>query len=195
MKAITAFLMLAAVAGVGYWAYKKMSSENISSAAFAKKEEQQNSDKFHRASMYEVGTIKTTADKISEGVKEVMSGDMVKKGEETLEQIKNSGESFKKQVKETGASLKDHIKETSGNIRDELRETGMKIGDELKESGENIKGDLKEIRNLVTFINAVPGESFDESWESDKAIPDIDTDVSDDNEYSFFEDAETAERF
>ncbi|MCH5200224.1 MAG: YtxH domain-containing protein, partial [Oscillospiraceae bacterium] len=64
-----------------------------------------------RASMYAVGTIKTTADKISEGIKQVKNEDMVKKGEETVEQIKGTTDGIKEKVVSTTNNIKEDIKE------------------------------------------------------------------------------------
>lgn len=207
MKALTAILALAGTAGVGYLAYKKLTEKKEETSAYTEyKEETQKGGKLHRASMYAVGTIKTTADKISEGIKQVRSEDMVKKGEETVELIKESGESFKEQVKASTENLYDHIKEssdnvkeeikeTSENIKDELKETGVKIGDEFKETGENIKDELKDIKNLITSINTSPAEMEmpEDSEEYDKDIPDTEIE-SLDNESSLLEETEITDR-
>lgn len=157
--------------------------------------------------MYAVGTIKTTADKISEGIKQVKSEDMVKKGEETVEHIKETGESFKTQVKDTAENLKERVKETTGNVKDqvketsdsikgELKETGSKIGDELRETGGNIKDDLKEIKNLVTSINVAPADTQDDenSEEYPEGIPDAEVEPLDDDESALFEEIEIVDQ-
>ncbi len=206
MKTLTALLALAGTAGIGYLVYKKMTEKKEDTSAFTEyKEETQKGGKLRRASMYAVGTIRTTADKISEGIKQVKSEDMVKKGEETVELIKETGESFKEQVKETTETLRDRVKETSGNvkeqmkeaggnIRGELRETGAKIGDELRETGGNIKDDLKEIKNLVTSINVAPAEASDENDELAEGIPDAEVESLDDDESSLFEELEIVDQ-
>ncbi len=124
MKTLTALLALAGTVSVGYLVYKKMTEKKEDTSAYTEyKEETQKGGKLHRASMYAVGTIKTTADKISEGIKQVKSEDMIKKGEETVELIKETGESFKEQVKETTETLRDRVKETTGNVKEQMKET------------------------------------------------------------------------
>jgi len=205
MKTLTAVLALASTVGVGYLVYKKLTEKKEDTAAYTEyKEESRKGGKLHRASMYAVGTIKTTADKISEGIKQVKSEDMVKKGEETVEHIKETSESFKEQVKDTAGNLKERVKETTGNVKEqvketsdsikgELKETGSKIGDELKETGGNIKDDLKEIKNLVTSINIAPADTQYEE-ELPEGIPDAEVEDLDDDESSLFEEMETVDQ-
>lgn len=184
MKTLTALLALAGTVSVGYLVYKRMTEKKEDTSTYTEyKEEIQKGGKLHRASMYAVGTIKTTADKISEGIKQVKSEDMVKKGEETVELIKETGESFKEQVKET-----------TGNIKGELKETGAKIGDELRETGGNIKDDLKEIKNLVTSINVAPADADDIDEEFAEGIPDAEVEALDDDESSLFEELEIVDQ-
>ncbi len=206
MKTLTALLALAGTVSVGYLVYKRMTEKKEDTSAYTEyKEEIQKGGKLHRASMYAVGTIKTTADKISEGIKQVKSEDMVKKGEETVELIKETGESFKEQVKETTGTLRDRVKETTGsvkeqmkettgNIKGELKETGAKIGDELRETGGNIKEDLKEIKNLVTSINVAPADADDVDEEFAEGIPDAEVETLDDDESSLFEELEIVDQ-
>lgn len=112
MKTITALLTLAGVAGIGYYVYKKMNEKKEDAAAYTEyKEKRTPGERVRRASMYAVGTIKTTADKISEGIKQVKSEDMVKKGEETVEQLKDTTDGIKERVVETTNNIKEDIKE------------------------------------------------------------------------------------
>lgn len=208
MKALTAILALAGTAGIGYLVYKKMTEKKENTSAYTEyKEESRKGGKIHRASMYAVGTIKTTADKISEGIKQVRSQDMVKKGEETIEQLKETGESLKEQVKESTGNLKEHVKETTanvkeqvreatGNIRDELKETGGSIKDELAETGGKINDELKEIKNLVTSINVTPGDvsGGDGSEALPSGIPEAEIEDLDDDESALFEEIEIVDQ-
>ena len=112
MKTLTALLTLAGVAGVGYYVYKKMNEKKEDTTAYTEyKEKRSAGDRVRRASMYAVGTIRTTADKISEGIRQVKSEDMVKKGEETVEQLKDTTDGIKERVVETTNGIKDEIKE------------------------------------------------------------------------------------
>lgn len=112
MKKITALLTLAGIAGIGYYIYKKMNEQKDDTTAYTEyKEKISAGDRVRRASMYAVGTIKTTADKISEGIQQVKTGDMVKKGEETVEHMK-----------ETTGEIKEHVIETTNGIKEEIKE-------------------------------------------------------------------------
>ena len=112
MKTLTALLTLAGVAGIGYYVYKKMNEKKDDVTAYTEyKEKRTAGDRVRRASMYAVGTIKTTADKISEGIRQVKSEDMVKKGEETVEQLKDTTDGIKERVVETTNGIKEEIKE------------------------------------------------------------------------------------
>lgn len=178
MNALTAILALAGTAGVGYLVYKKVNEnkENKGNAeAYTEiKEQTGKSGKLHRASMYTIGTIKTTADKISEGIKQVKSEDMVKKGEVTYEQMKNATNGLKSQVKEATDNIKAELKDSTGNIKDEL----------------------KEIKNLVTSINTNPSVSAseetaaasDDSDAEDKPVGGIPEAEQSDDEAGLFED-------
>lgn len=112
MKTLTALLTLAGVAGIGYYVYKKMNEKKEDATAYTEyKEKRTPGERVRRASMYAVGTIKTTADKISEGIRQVKNEDMVKKGEETVEQIKGTTDGIKERVVETTNNIKEDIKE------------------------------------------------------------------------------------
>lgn len=206
MNALTAILALAGTAGIGYLVYKKMNEKKENTSAYTEYMEETadspRGGKIHRASMYAVGTIKTTADKISEGIKQVKSEDMVKKGEETIEQMKESGESFKEQVKETTSNLREQVKEATGNVRDQVKETTGtvkehvkeatgNIKEEIKETGVNIKDELSEIKNLVTSINSSPSDA-EEIALPDDGIPEAE--VEDVDENSLFEEIEIVDQ-
>lgn len=112
MKTITALLTLAGVAGIGYYVYKKMNEKKEDTSAYTEyREKRTPGERVRRASMYAVGTIKTTADKISEGIRQVKSEDMVKKGEETVGQLKDTTDGIKERVVETTNNIKEDIKE------------------------------------------------------------------------------------
>ena len=112
MKTLTALLTLAGVAGIGYYVYKKMNEKKEDATAYTEyKEKRTPGERVRRASMYAVGTIKTTADKISEGIRQVKSEDMVKKGEETVEQLRDTTDGIKERVVETTNGIREEIKE------------------------------------------------------------------------------------
>lgn len=204
MKALTALLALAGTAGVGYLVYKKMNEKREITEAyseFREREKPVKNGKVHRASMYAVGTIKTTADKISEGIKQVKSEDMVKKGEETIEQMKTATGGFKEQVKEVTGNIKSELKDTTDSIKEELRGTTGNIKDELRGTSDNIRGELKEIKNLVTSINSTPDqiESGENNVVQDEkpvseGIPEADELVDIDDETDLFEEIEIVDQ-
>ncbi len=147
MNAFTAILALAGAAGVGYLVYKKVNEQKENAEAYTEIHETKDKNgKLHKASMYTIGTIKTTADKISEGIKQVKSEDMVKKGEVTFEQMKNATNGLKSQMKEATDNIKTELKDSTGNIKEEL----------------------KEIKNLVSSININPSETASEVDAEDK---------------------------
>lgn len=174
MNALTAILALAGTAGIGYLVYKKVNENKEDAEAYTEiRETAGKGGKLHKASMYTIGTIKTTADKISEGIKQVKNEDMVKKGELTYEQMKNATNGLKSQVKEATDNIKAELKDSTGNIRDEL----------------------KEIKNLVSSINTNPSdtsaeESADESDAEDKPAEGIPEAEQADDESSLFEEIE-----
>ena len=101
MKTGTALLAIAACAGVGYFVGKKIienKENNASSEAYAEVKEKSCGDKMRKASMFAVGTLRTTADKIAEGIEQVKNGDMVKKGEETVDLMKETTIGIKKEI-------------------------------------------------------------------------------------------------
>lgn len=157
MKAFTALLALAGTAGIGYLVYKKMNEKKEDVEAYTEYSEKElpnkNGGKVHRASMYAVGTIKTTADKISEGIKQVKSEDMVKKGEETVKKIKTNTSTIKEHVKESAENVKESLKGNKGNIKDNVKDAADSIKGELKDAAGNIKGEISEIKDLVASIN------------------------------------------
>lgn len=202
MKALTALLALAGTAGVGYLVYKKINEQKEVEEAFSEykdtQKEKKNGGKVHRASMYAVGTIKTTADKISEGIKQVKTEDMVKKGEETVEHMKSTTDNLKGKVKETTGNIKNSIKGSSGNIKEEIKGASGNIKEELKETTDDIKSELKEIKNLVTSINSTPdGEKEQEAIEDapvSEGIPEADNLVDIDSEANLFEEIEIVDQ-
>lgn len=102
MKKLTFLLTAGAFAGLGYMVGKNiMKNKGEGSKLFTEcQEEEKAGDKIRKASMYAVGTIRTTADKIKEGINEAKTdGDgMVKKGEETVSQVKETTGNFKKEI-------------------------------------------------------------------------------------------------
>ena len=101
MKTGATILTIAAFAGLGYYIGKKIienKEKQEQPKAFAEVKQETCGDKVRKASMFAVGTLRTTADKIAEGINQVATGDMVKKGEETVEQVKETKDEIKKEI-------------------------------------------------------------------------------------------------
>lgn len=118
------FLVTAgAFAGIGYMVGKKIAEKKDESAVFAQTTEQTTEkttagEKIRKASMYAVGTIRTTADKIKEGISEAAnnSDKMVKRGEETVSQVKETTSGFKREIDE----IKDLVTSINENEDEEF---------------------------------------------------------------------------
>lgn len=102
MKLSTMLIGAATLVGVGVYVGKKLieTKENTDESVVIAESKETYGDKFHKASMFAVGAVKTSADKIAEGIKEIKSADMVKKGEETIEQAKEATEQIKKDIED-----------------------------------------------------------------------------------------------
>ena len=110
MKTFTALVTIASVAGIGYYVGKKViEKRNAEPKAFTEVKIEKTGDKVRKASMFAVGTLKTTADKIAEGINQVKNEDMVKKGEQTIEQVKDTTESIKTEIGNEINTLKNLV--------------------------------------------------------------------------------------
>lgn len=101
MKTSTAIIAVAALFGFGYYVGKQaMKNRKPEADAVSGGSEESYGDKVRKASMFAVGTLRTTADKISEGIQQVKSGNMIQKGEQTVEQVKETTEELKDEIKD-----------------------------------------------------------------------------------------------
>ena len=101
MKKFTTLLTVAAFAGLGYYIGKKIienKDKQEKPDAYAEVKQESRGDKVRKASMFAVGTLRTTADTIAEGINQVANGDMVKKGEETVDKMKEAKDGIKKEI-------------------------------------------------------------------------------------------------
>jgi len=99
MKLTTIMLGGAALVGLGVYLSRKFGvrGDEEESVIYAKEKETYG-EKLHKASMFAVGAVRTGADKIVEGIKDIKNQDMVKKGEETTDQIKRDIDDLKDMV-------------------------------------------------------------------------------------------------
>jgi len=101
MKFTTLLIGGAALVGLGVYLSKKFRANDEDEDAVIYAEEKETyGEKLHKASMFAVGAIKTSADKIVEGFKDIKNQDMVKKGEDTVCHVKESAGDFVDNVKE-----------------------------------------------------------------------------------------------
>ncbi|MCL2070776.1 MAG: hypothetical protein FWH07_00890 [Oscillospiraceae bacterium] len=95
-------------------------------------------DKIRKASLFAVGAIKTGADKLGETFNDIKTKDMVKKGEQTFEAVKETGGNIKNDIKRDIEDLKSMV----SSIEDEVQEsqlfekaenTAREVTDEVKD--------------------------------------------------------------
>jgi len=126
MRLAMAAFGVATLVGVGYVIGKKVFEKkaededfgDIDDMDFEEQDEEEESivyakqsysDKLRKGAMFAVGAIKTGADKFGETIKEIQSKDMVKKGEETMEAVKETGENIKNDIKKDIEDLKSMV--------------------------------------------------------------------------------------
>ena len=94
--------------GLGFYLSRKFGAkyeEGEDEAVLYVKETETYGDKIHKASMFAVGAIKTGADKIAEGIKDIRNQDMVKKGEETIDYAKEAVGDAVENLKDMATSI------------------------------------------------------------------------------------------
>jgi polyhydroxyalkanoate synthesis regulator phasin len=128
MKLTTILIGGAALVGLGVYLSKKFGAKNEEDdAVIYAGEKETYGEKFHKASMFAVGAIKTGADKIVEGFKDIKNQDMVKKGEATIDSAKEAVGDLKDKVtsfgREKAAEIEDIAEERDGFFMSE--EEGM----------------------------------------------------------------------
>jgi len=75
--------------------------------------------KIRKASLFAVGAIKTSADKLGETIRDIKTKDMVKKGEETMDAVKEAGDNIKKDIEDL-KSMVSSINEEEAARADDL---------------------------------------------------------------------------
>ncbi|MCL2019563.1 MAG: hypothetical protein FWG70_07370 [Oscillospiraceae bacterium] len=101
MKFTTILIGGALLVGLGVYLSKKFNAKNTDEDAVVYAEEKETyGEKLHKASMFAVGAIKTSTDKIVEGFKDMKNQDMVKKGEITIDHAKEAAGGFVGDLKE-----------------------------------------------------------------------------------------------
>ncbi|MDR1753692.1 MAG: hypothetical protein LBR74_02155 [Eubacterium sp.] len=148
MKFFT-LLGIGTLIGLGIYINKKLSEEKNEGVVYADEKETLGK-KVRKASVIAVGTVKHGIDKIAEGLREAPISELRKKGEETVEMMKNSAESIKKDI----IDLKDmmvtavntnnepEIEEEIEGLNSEFGVNETAKGDETQKS---VFDDLEEI--------------------------------------------------
>lgn len=106
MKLTTILIGGAVLVGLGFYLSRKFSAKyEDDEAVLYARESETYGDKLHKASMFAVGAIKTGADKIAEGIKDIRNQDMVKLGEETFDQAKETASDIIGDLKDMAVSI------------------------------------------------------------------------------------------
>jgi hypothetical protein len=102
MKLTTILIGGAVLVGLGFYLSKKFSAKNEDEddVVIVAGEKETYGEKIHKASLFAVGAIKTSADKIAEGFNDIRSQDMVEKGEKCIGDAKKTAGSFVGELKE-----------------------------------------------------------------------------------------------
>ncbi|MDR2559977.1 MAG: hypothetical protein LBC86_10635 [Oscillospiraceae bacterium] len=120
MKLTTILIGGAALVGLGLYLSKKLGSkdEEDEDVVVVAGEKETYSEKLHKASMFAVGAIKTSADKIVEGINDIRRQDMVKKGEQTVCDVKESAGNFVGELKDKVAGRAQVVMAEEDDIAD-----------------------------------------------------------------------------
>lgn len=171
MGKLSTIISVAALAGVGYYVGKKVfdkkkadeaeraekiaNGEIDESELFVEETHSSPKEKIQRASLFAVGAIKTGTEKFKEGIDEIINADMISKGETTMTEVKE----FAADKKDKTAAFVSEKKEQTGELLSNAKEKTVSFANEAKE---NIKNEIDNLKNMVTSINAGPGEAEEE---------------------------------
>jgi gas vesicle protein len=149
MKLAVAAFGIAALVGVGYVIGKKVlekrrldeefydlddfgddidslaNEDGIDVGVYAK----QGYGKIKKASLFAVGAIKTGADKIGETICDIKTKDMIKKGEQTMDAVKETGGNIKNDIKRDIEDFKSMV----SSINDEENTADSDLTEDLFE--------------------------------------------------------------
>lgn len=197
MGKLSTIISVAALAGLGYYVGKKVfdkkkadeairaeriaNGEIDESELFVEETHSSPKEKLQRASLFAVGAIKTGTEKFKEGIDEIINADMVSKGETTMTEVKE----FAADKKEKTAAFVAEKKEQAGAFAAEKKEQAGELFNNAKEktvnfatgAKENIKNEIDNLKNMVTSINANPGEAEEEIIDMADIAEDADADI------------------
>ncbi|MDR0821949.1 MAG: hypothetical protein LBN40_05760 [Oscillospiraceae bacterium] len=168
MRVSTALVGIAALSCGAYLTYKKLIADKRESddeSIIYAEGSRKLSDKVRRASMYAVGAVKTEANKLAEGFEEIKNADMIQRGEETLDVVKEKTEYLKKELDELKnliASLADGGKDDEDDdLDDEFEEDDEsdEADDIAAEAEEEVEDNTEEV--LSKAFGEQSGFGFD----------------------------------
>lgn len=118
-------------------------SERDGSRVYAKAKVKEYGEKARKASMFAVGAIKTSADKLGETIKDIKTNDMVKKGEQTFGAVKETGGNIKNDIKRDIEDLKDMV----SSIEDDVKESEVfqKVENTVETVVDDVAGEVKNV--------------------------------------------------
>lgn len=197
MGKLSTIISVAALAGLGYYVGKKVfdkkkadeaeraekiaNGEIDESELFVEETHSSPKEKLQRASLFAVGAIKTGTEKFKEGIDEIINADMVSKGETTMTEVKEFAAdkkektvAFVSEKKEQAGAFAAEKKEQAGELFSNAKEKTVNFANEAKE---NIKNEIDNLKNMVTSINANPGEAEEEIIDMADIADDADADV------------------
>lgn len=184
MGKLSAFIGLAAVAGIGFYVgkkvYEKKKNEETAhvydtdSEVFVEEKHSTPKEKLQRASLFAVGALKTGTEKFKEGIDEIINQDMVAKGEDTVAKTKE----FAKDTKEKTVNLAKDAKAKTVQFTKEVKEKTVNLAKDAKaktvelagEAGETIKTEIDHLKSMVSSINTTPAEETEEADAVEESI-------------------------
>ncbi|MCL1902991.1 MAG: hypothetical protein FWF94_01070 [Oscillospiraceae bacterium] len=108
---------------------------------YAKAKGKEYGEKIRKASMFAVGAIKTSADKLGETISDIKSKDMVKKGEQTVDAVKETGENIRNDIKRDFEDFKGMVSSIEEDVKEsDLFETAENLTEDIKEEVKNVFG-------------------------------------------------------
>ena len=129
MGKLSAFIGLAAVAGIGFYVgkkvYEKKKNEETAhvydtdSEVFVEEKHSTPKEKLQRASLFAVGALKTGTEKFKEGIDEIINSDMISKGETAMGEVLKAypRESFYLATKYPGHQIAEQEVGDGGDLR------------------------------------------------------------------------------
>jgi hypothetical protein len=154
--------------GLGFYIGNKIreKDEYEDSVVFAEektKDKETYGKKVQKASLFAVGALKTGIDKVAEGLREIQKADMIGRGQETVESVKEKAENLKGEIenlKEKLSSIKFTAKNAAEDVKDEFGDTFEYSKNVVREAAEDVKNTATDAQKPNSFTAGV-SNSFD----------------------------------